>query len=110
MTMFGIILVGASGRLSVELQAGEIQLLQANFTGVKTHHGVFAYEIEEFAAVFFARPEFLLVSKRFKQSDLLVRIEAQERLTRIVLAVRAQPTRPVRKSCCRLDPWKPSSR
>src|SRR5258708_9515263 len=92
MTMFGIILVGASGRLSVELQAGEIQLLQTNFTGVKTHHSVFAYSTEEFAAVFFTRPEFLLVSKRFKQSDLLVRIEAHECLARIVLAVRVQPT------------------
>lgn len=75
MAVFWIILVGTSRRLGVESQAGKIQLLQADFARVKTHHRVFPDKIEKLPARFVARSEFLPVSERLKQSCLLIRIE-----------------------------------
>lgn len=92
MEVFRIILVGTSGRLGVEPQAGKIQLLQTDFAGVKTHHRIFPDKIEKLLARFIAGPKFLPVSDRLKKGCLLLRLKRYKRFAPGLVDPHVQPT------------------
>src|SRR5580658_8341384 len=102
MQMLAVVHMRAAGRFRIKFQSGIIQLFQPHARSIKTHQGVFPYEIEENAPILLTLAKLLLVRQAPQNLVLLGGFQRRKSLPMQPFRVCIEPTQTKPKPYCTL--------